>query len=323
MTVLAGVRVLDLSVWRPGPYATQLLAEMGADVIKVEPPGGDPMRVFPDLFAMLNWQKKTVELDLKSQEGRARARELAAESDMAIEGWRPGVAARLGVGYDDLRAVNPAIVYCSISGFGATGPLTTAPGHDINYQAYAGMVPPPDDRPPSPAPPFADVAGGMAAAFAMCAAYAGRLRTGAGAFVDVSLADVLAGWVRPMGAVEMAGGHGKMKGAAAYGTFATADGAIALGIVSEDHFWDSLCGALGLDDLVGLGIFERNDRVEELRAAVTAGIAKQGRDDLVARLQAADVPVSPILSPDEMAVHPHFADSERPNGVRIVPNAGG
>jgi crotonobetainyl-CoA:carnitine CoA-transferase CaiB-like acyl-CoA transferase len=114
-----------------------------------------------------------------------------------------------------------------------------------------------------------------------------------------------------------------MKGAAGYGTFATADGAVALGIVSEDRFWDALCRELGLTDLVGVGMFERNERVEELRARVAAGIAGEQRDDLVGRLQKADVPISPVLTRDEMLVHPHFAESPRPNGVRIVPNNGG
>src|SRR2546430_12665148 len=104
--LLNGLRVLDLSVWRPGPYATQLLAEIGADVIKVEPPGGDPMRTFPELFASLSANKRSVVLDLKSPEGRSHAVGLAASADVVIEGWRPGVAARLGVGYDDVRAVN-------------------------------------------------------------------------------------------------------------------------------------------------------------------------------------------------------------------------
>src|SRR6185312_15889564 len=104
--LLAGVRILDLSIWRPGPYATQLLAELGADVCKIEPPGGDPMRSYPGLFASLNVNKRGQVLDLKSDAGRARALELAAEADAVMEGYRPGVAARLGIGYDDIRAVN-------------------------------------------------------------------------------------------------------------------------------------------------------------------------------------------------------------------------
>src|SRR5438132_1465902 len=125
--LLAGVRVLDLTIWRPGPYATQLLAELGADVLKVEPPGGDPMRTYPELFAGLSANKRSIVLDLKQAADRARALELAADADVVVESFRPGVAARLGVGYEDIQAVNPGVVYCSVSGLGQDGPLSLAP----------------------------------------------------------------------------------------------------------------------------------------------------------------------------------------------------
>src|SRR6185436_15612554 len=128
--LLAGIRVLDLTVWRPGPYATQLLAELGADVLKIEPPGGDPMRSYPELFASLSANKRSIVLDLKDAGGRARALDLAAGADVVMEGFRPGVAARLGMGYDEVRTVNPSVVYCSVSGMGQRGPLALAPGHD-------------------------------------------------------------------------------------------------------------------------------------------------------------------------------------------------
>jgi len=108
--LLAGIKVLDFGIWRPVPYATSLLAELGAAVLKVEPPGGDPMRSFPDLFAMLNAGKRSIVLDLATHDARARALSLAAEADVVVEGFRPGVAARLGIGYGDLRAVNTSIV---------------------------------------------------------------------------------------------------------------------------------------------------------------------------------------------------------------------
>src|SRR4051794_15942738 len=140
--LLGGVRVLDLSVWRPGPYATQLLAEIGADVLKVEPPGGDPMRSYPELFDSLSANKRSIVLDLKDDDDRARALELASHADVVVEGFRPGVVARLGVAYDDVRTVNPSVIYCSVSGMGQDGPLALAPGHDANYQAWAGALSP-------------------------------------------------------------------------------------------------------------------------------------------------------------------------------------
>lgn len=121
-TLLAGIRVLDLSIWRPGPYATSLLVALGADVLKVEPPGGDPMRHYSGLFDVINAGKRSVELDLKDEGNRSRALELAAGADVVVEGFRPGVMARLGLDYDAVRRVNPSVVYCSISGYGQSGP---------------------------------------------------------------------------------------------------------------------------------------------------------------------------------------------------------
>ena len=164
--LLTGVRVLDLSIWRPGPYATQLLADLGADVIKVEPPGGDPMRIFPELFSNLNANKRSVVLNLHDPAERAHAYELAAEADALVEGFRPGVAARLGMGEAEVRSINPSIVYCSVSGYGQDGPLAVAPGHDLNYQAYAAVLAPDGGPPVQCAVPIADLGGGLAAAMA-------------------------------------------------------------------------------------------------------------------------------------------------------------
>jgi crotonobetainyl-CoA:carnitine CoA-transferase CaiB-like acyl-CoA transferase len=116
--LLDGMRVLDAGIWRPVPHATQMLADLGAHVLKIEPPGGDPMRTFPQLFRDIAGHKASIELNLRSAEGRARALELVSDADVFCEGWRPGVAARLGLGYDDVRARNPSIIYCSVSGYG-------------------------------------------------------------------------------------------------------------------------------------------------------------------------------------------------------------
>ncbi len=129
---LAGVRVLDLSIWRPGPYATSLLCALGADVVKVEPPGGDPMRHYRGLFEEINAGKRSVVLDLKTPPGRHRAETLASEADILVEGFRPGVMARLGLDEPRLRPLNPGLVYCSISGYGQEGARAQVPGHDVN-----------------------------------------------------------------------------------------------------------------------------------------------------------------------------------------------
>jgi crotonobetainyl-CoA:carnitine CoA-transferase CaiB-like acyl-CoA transferase len=306
--LLAGVRVLDLTIWRPGPYATQLMAELGADVIKVEPPGGDPMRAYPGLFAELHANKRSVALDLKEEHGRRRVRELAAEADVAIEGFRPGVAGRLGAGYEDLRAVNPSIIYCSLSGLGQSGPLRMVPGHDLNYLAWSGALAPDGGEPSVPAVPVADLAGGMAAALAVCAALVRRSRTGEGEQIDVAMADVLATWtgaVRPR-ALGVDAGAGGVPG---YGVFETGDGGhLTLGVLTEDHFWRSLCDVLDLADERELPWTERMARTGALQARLGAAIGQRHRDELVAELLAADVPVAPVHDRTDMLSHPHFVE---------------
>lgn len=308
MAPLSGVRVLDFTIWRPGPYATQLLAELGADVLKVEPPGGDPMRAYPGLFAGLNAGKRSITLDLKDGAARGRALALAAEADVVIESYRPGVAERLGIGADAVRAVNPGVVYCSLSGMGQDGPLALAPGHDLNFVAWAGALAPDGDAPRVPAVPVADLSGGMAAALAVCAALIGRGATGSGDRIDVSMGDVLATWTgaaRP----EAQGVDPSVRGVPGYGVFETSDGRhVTLGVLTEDHFWRSLCDALDLGDAGGLAFVERMARTAELQGRIAAAVLRRARDELVAELLAADVPVAPVLDRSEMLDLPHFRE---------------
>jgi crotonobetainyl-CoA:carnitine CoA-transferase CaiB-like acyl-CoA transferase len=291
---LQGMRVLDLSIWRPGPYATSLLVALGADVLKVEPPGGDPMRHYADLFASINAGKRSVVLDLKDGDDRARALELAAEADVLVEGFRPGVMARLGMDEQTVRAAHPALVYCSISGYGQEDPRAALPGHDVNYQAWSGALAP-EGGPGRMAPlPVADLAAGLTAAFGICAAVLGRATTGTGTYLDVSMTDVLATWTgRVRSSDEGASVSGPVPG---YGLFTTADGGqVALGVLSEQHFWSALCAELGLDELGGLDFAARSSRGAELQRAVSDAIAARTRDDLVDALVAANVPVAPVL----------------------------
>jgi crotonobetainyl-CoA:carnitine CoA-transferase CaiB-like acyl-CoA transferase len=306
------MRVLDAGIWRPVPHATRILADLGAEVVKLEPPGGDPMRAFPELFRDLAAHARSIEVDLRTDEGRAHVRALAAESDVFCEGWRPGVAARLGVGYDDLRAVQPAIVYCSLSGYGQDGPLAARPGHDVNYQALAGALAPRagrGDAPGVPRLPVADLAGATVLALVVCAAWARKLRTGEGEYVDVAMADVVASWVGPWDAYTVRGRAEPARGSAGYGVYRCADGGfVTLAVISEDHFWEAVCDALGLGALRGLGHLERLDRLDECDAAVRDAIARLSRDEAVARLETAGAPVAPVLTPAEMAAHPHFRE---------------
>ncbi len=305
-TPLAGVRVLDLSIWRPGPYATSLLVGLGADVLKVEPPAGDPMRHYAGLFGVINAGKRSVELDLKEDVARARALELAEVTDVVVEGFRPGVMTRLGLDYDAVRRINPTVVYCSISGYGQTDPRAALPGHDVNYQAWAGALTPEGGAGVMPQLPLADLASGMTAAFGICASILGRRTTGEGTYLDVSMTDVMSTWTGPSGsgASEASDGSPRQPPAQAvpgYGLFTTADGRqVALGVVNEDHFWARLCTALGLDDLADLDFAQRSPRGDELQRVVRTAITTRQRDELVGSLVAAGVPVSPVLDRREM-----------------------
>jgi crotonobetainyl-CoA:carnitine CoA-transferase CaiB-like acyl-CoA transferase len=307
---LAGVRVLDLGIWRPVPYATQLLAELGAEVTKVEPPGGDPMRVFGSLYRTLNGAKGVIELDLKSDAGRERLAEMIRDADVVIEGFRPGVAKRLGAGFDDAIALNPRVVYCSISGFGQDGPLASAPGHDLNYQAWSGVL---AERAPEvhvAGIPVGDLAGGAFAAMAICAALARRGLVGIDQFegerIDVSMADTLVTWAGPDAGGELTEGESADANLPGYGTFACRDGWLSLGIVTEDPFWRALCVALGLDDLADHDLEARVEKGAALRERVEAALADRDRDEVVADLLVAGVPVAPVLSRTEAIAHEHF-----------------
>ena len=323
--LLARVRVLDLSIWRPGPFATQLLVELGADVVKVEPPGGDPMRVFPELFATLNRGKRAATVDLKDGDGRSAVLELARDADVVVEGFRPGVSRRLGVDEPAIRARNPAVVYCSISGYGQEGALAGLPGHDLNYQAWAGILDPQVEgsAPVVARPPLADLSGGAYAAFAICAALAKRTESGGGETIDVAMADVLASWTGAVPPLTLPDGRAVGGEVAGYGTFRTADGRwVALGVVSEDRLWADLVTALGLADLTTATFAERVEHSAALTARLGSAIERRDRDELVHELIAAGVPVAPVLSQEEMLEAEQFRSrgvvARDPNGTTFM-----
>lgn len=255
---LEGLRVLDVSAYIPGPMASLMLADMGADVIKIEPPDGDGMRTLgprdeagtPLFHAAVNAGKKICRIDLKSEAGRGTFMSLASQTDLLIEGFRPGVMDRLGLGYDVLRVRNPAMVYCALSGFGLHGPQAQSAGHDLNYLAAAGIL----DRngvPPRPFdPPLTDVSAALFATIAMLGALRRSERDGAGCFIDVALADTpmllqqfaVAAWGE-LGTVPRTDETYLNGGAAYYRTYATRDGRhVAIGAV-EPKFWQAFCNA--------------------------------------------------------------------------------
>jgi crotonobetainyl-CoA:carnitine CoA-transferase CaiB-like acyl-CoA transferase len=307
--LLTGLKVLDLSMWQPGHVATQLLADLGADVLKIEPPGGDRERVMADRVANFYGHKRSLVLDLKQEAQRAHLYDLVREADVVVEGYRPGQADRLGVGYDQLRAINPALVYCSITGYGQTGPLAMSTGHEHNYQAYAGVyvTPKQGGNPVASGALIGNQGAGLAAAFGILAAALCARRTGQGEHVDVSIADLLMSWVAPMGTISERLPAGHSADRAGMGLFATGDGGhVVLGIFTEDHFWGAMCRHIGLDEYAGMNFAERGERAVELNRFITERFAAHTRDGLIAELDPVGVPISPVLTRDEAMAHPHF-----------------
>jgi len=273
VSALDGVRVLDLTRLLPGGFCTVLLADLGADVLKVEDPGmGDYVRWAPPyhegaddsaksaLFLALNRGKRSIRLDLKQEAGREVLLALVDEHDVVVEGFRPGVMDRLGVGYEVLRERNPRIVYCAITGYGQTGPYTARSGHDLNYLGLVGML---DMSGQAGGPPvqaagqIADLGGGgLMAAYAILAALREAERSGEGQLVDVSMADGALSWLSMAAASHLADGHVPQRGAESltggfvcYRPYACADGHVTMGAL-EPKFWAAFCHGVGREDLL-------------------------------------------------------------------------
>lgn len=261
---LAGVKVLDLSQYIPGPMATLFLADMGADILKIEPPHGDEMQLLgprdsqdrPIFYRAMNAGKTVRRMNLKEESQRADFLKLVAQADVVVEGFRPGVIDRLGIGYDVLKRANPAIILCSISGYGAGGSLSAKAGHDANYLALMGTLHRNgEDKPSFFDPPVSDVAGSLFAAMLILGALHGRARTGRGCNIDLALADT----VMPLQMMQVAGfgasgivpGRGENYlngGAAYYQVYTTSDERhIILGAV-EPKFWAAFCRTAGRPD---------------------------------------------------------------------------
>lgn len=304
---LDGVRILSVAEQYPGPYATALLADLGADVVVVErPAGGDPTRAFPAFHASLARNKRSVALDLKSDAGRDAFVRLAGRADAVVEGFRPGTMARLGLDRAALGAVHPGLVYVSISGFGQTGPNRDRTGHDLTYQAEAGMLgehlpPAPPPEPPSLA--LGDLAAGLFAVQAVLVGLVARQRTGTGTGVDVSMVDGLVSLLGAhVGPVVNGTGPAGFPYEPGYGVFVTADGVhLAVGVAHEDRFWRALCAVTGLDDEAGLRSPERFADHGRLRGRLAAAIAARPVDEWERALAAADVPYGRVRGLDEVA----------------------
>jgi alpha-methylacyl-CoA racemase len=338
---LSGIRVLDLTRLLPGPFCSLLLADMGADVIKVEEPGrGDYMRWYPPLrgeqsvsFNAINRNKRSVTLNLKSERGRLLFLDLVKTADVVLEGNRPGVMDRLGLGWSVLSAANPELVLCSITGYGQTGPYVDRAGHDLNYMSIAGAVS--LNRAPGASPhplgvQVADLGGGaQAAATAILAALVSVQRGGSGRHLDVSMMDGALTWLAsPLALVEEEGEapHGaahRLTGRyACYRVYECKDGRFMSVGALEPKFWEALCRELGREDLVADQYLE-GDEQDRLQRELEAIFLTRTRDEWAARLDGPDLCCEPVLELDEVAAHPQVKArgliEVRPTGLEVAP----
>lgn len=331
---LSGIRVLDFSTLLPGPMASLMLAEAGAEIMKIERPGGEDMRRFGPFingesapFAVLNGGKSVLTLDLKAPDAKQILRPLIEKADILIEQFRPGVMARLGLGYDDVKAINPRIIYCAISGYGQSGERSLEAGHDLNYQALSGLLslaPGTAQTPSVPPALAADIAGGsLPAVINILLALRQRDQTGQGCYLDIAMADGLFAfsWL------SLARGHATGQypqsrddlltgGSPRYQLYATRDGKfVAVGAL-EQKFWQTFCEAIGLD----AAFIGDHKNPQATRDAIAAIIAAKNAEEWRTIIEPRDCCATVVRTLDEAMQDPHF----RSRGVfDYQVNAGG
>lgn len=320
---LACVRVLDFSQLLPGPLCTQHLADMGAEVLKIENrTTGDaarpsPTGELPMLFLLANRNKRSLAVDLRQPEGQALAHKLVRDADVVVEGFRPGVMTRLCMDYATLAAINPRIVYCSITGYGQDGPYAAKGGHDINYQCHSGILEQTGAAGGPPAPgnfQAADLGGGaLSAAMGILAALFDAQRTGKGRHVDIAMTDcAMAHAIMPLAAVESYGeGRPLPRGddyttgrLPCYGVYETADGRhLALGAI-EPHFWQNFCTAAARPDLIAQG-WALGEEAPAAKSAIAELVKSRSLAEWSALLENVDGCATPVLRLDEVIEHPN------------------
>ncbi len=320
MQPLSGLLVLDFTTLLPGPLASLMLAEAGAEVLKIEKPGGEDVRHFPPRFdgesapfAILNRDKKSLALDLKTEADRAKLMPLIERADILMEQFRPGVMARLRLGYDDLRALNPRLIYCSITGYGQSGPRVDEAGHDINYIGNTGLLdlqPGPLERPVVPPMLVADIAGGsFPAVINILLALRARDQSGQGCHIDIAMTDAMFtfGWA----ALALGAATGKFPkpgelwlagGSPRYQLYPTKDGKIVACGALEQKFWIAFTQAIGL----------AAEFIDDIRApmatrdAVATLIAARTSDDWRPIFAAADCCATIVVPLEQAMRDPHF-----------------
>ncbi|WP_394242124.1 CaiB/BaiF CoA transferase family protein [Halopseudomonas laoshanensis] len=321
---LESLKILDFSTLLPGPFASLMLADMGAEVLRVESPERmDLVRMLPPhvngvstSHAYLNRNKGSIGLNLKAREAQAIVRGLIAEYDIVIEQFRPGVMDKLGVGYEALKAINPRLIYVSITGYGQTGPYRDRAGHDINYLALSGLASYTGRRDDGPVPPgmqVADVAGGSLHAVAgLLAAVVHRERTGEGQHVDISMTDCVFSLNAMAGAACLAAEvepelEGTMlNGGSFYDYYRTRDGRwMAVGSL-EPQFLKALCETLGRPELAATGLSASKSDQQKLKAELTTAFLQHDFSHWCEQFAGVDACVEPVLSLKEAARHPQL-----------------
>jgi len=320
MQPLSGLLVLDFSTLLPGPLAALMLAEAGAEVIKIERPGGEDMRFFPPMrdgesatFALLNRGKTALALDLKSEADRAKLTPLIARADILIEQFRPGVMTRMGFGYDEVRKHNPRLIYCSISGYGQSGPRAGEAGHDINYIGNTGLLdlqPGPLEHPVVPPALIADIAGGtFPAVINILLALRARDQSGQGCHLDIAMTDAMftfAWYALALGAA--AGRFPKpgelplVGGTPRYQLYPTKDGKLIACGALEQKFWESFAKTIGLPVELVNDLRDPKATCEAVAELIAGKTAEEWRPLLVA----ADCCATIVVSLEEAMRDPHF-----------------
>lgn len=321
---LEGITVIDLGQIYSGPYCTLLLAHLGANVIKIEPPGGEHLRrraanfgaSIP--FVMLNSNKRCVTLNLKTEQGKALFLRMVERADVVVENFMPGVMDRLGLSYDRIRAVNPRIIYAHASGYGRTGPYARYPAMDITVQAMTGIVATtgfPDGKPVKAGPAVADFMAGIHLFAGVLAALLFRGRAGEGCLVDVSMMEsVLPSLLSSIGAfmaglpIRVGNRHNGLT-VAPYNIYPTADGDVAIFCVSDEH-WEALLGVMGRADLKGDPRYKdmstRARHMQEVDDLIEAWTKGRSRDEVFRVLTEAGVPCAPVRGLDEVLEDEHL-----------------
>lgn len=328
---LDGIRVLDFTRVLAGPYCTMFLGDLGAEVVKVEQPGvGDDTRGWGPPFAggesayflCVNRNKKSITVDLKSKQGVALLRRLAGCADVLIENFRPGTMERLGLGEKDLRAANPRLIYASLSGFGADGPMSDAPGYDLIVQAWGGLMSitgQPDGEPTKVGVAIIDLVAGLMLGKSIAAALFAREKTGVGQKIDTSLLEAEVACLINVGSNYLVEGSIPRRWGNAhpsivpYQSFKTADGYLVIGVASEG-IWRRFCAAIGRAEWADNPRFAKNANRVENRGALVAAIAEifQGRetDAWLKRLNEAGVPCAPVQTVDQVFKAPQVLHRE-------------